>query len=590
LPGHKTAAFDLGPQLLYARRRGENLERTGIRIVALLDRLTGSHAQFMAFVTGEPSEESLLVDHPIGRIGAPGELTPEFPPTGYAIAGGMRELAFRFLSLQRDRIDFRDHTIAERLQHTDSGWKIHLRSLRDGSTSTISATALVLTAPVPQALDLLDACSIRLPDELVARLRDIKYTRCLALYGMFTGAGPLPSGGAWFGEGPFEWIVDNAAKGVSDTPGAFTALTSNEWATEHWMLTDAQVVERLLASLIPWCGTPLPDVPLSVLRWKWASPINPLQTPSVLVRDLALVLAGDGFACAAPDPADAALHSGEAAAGRVAGLLTAIARADNRMTSARPDRFILEITVSTPDEARQAQLGGADRLELSSALEVGGITPSLGTFHAVRSRVELPVYVLLRPRPGGFLYSDSEFEAMLRDAEEFMSAGADGLVFGILTADGGIDRLRCAKLVQIAEGHAVFHRAFDFLPDPLLALDELIELGFERVLTSGAGITAEAGATRLSALVQHAGWQLDILPAGTIRPENAADLVRETRCNQIHSSARGLVPEPLLINNPRLAGGMGTDNAGMRFSTDVELVRSLRSELDRLAASLSSSS
>jgi renalase len=253
-------------------------------------------------------------------------------------------------------------------------------------------------------------------------------------------------------------------------------------------------------------------------------------------------------------------------------------------------RFTLEIAVSTPDEAVRAKYGGADRLELSAALEVGGVTPSLGMFRAVRAAVDLPSYVLLRPRPGGFCYTNRELDSMLADAEEFMSAGAAGLVFGILTADGSIDGRSCQRLVSLARGHAVFHRAFDFLPDPLLAIDELIELGFERVLTSGGDSTAKAATARLAALIQHAGRRIEILPAGGIRPDNVADVVRETCCDQVHSSARLPITETMLASNPRLAVGMGTDNSGTGFTTDQLLVRGLRAELDRLGASLSSPS
>jgi renalase len=253
-------------------------------------------------------------------------------------------------------------------------------------------------------------------------------------------------------------------------------------------------------------------------------------------------------------------------------------------------RFTLEIAVSTPNEAALADAGGADRLELSTALEVGGLTPSLGTFRAIHAAVDLPIYVLLRPRPGGFCYSGREFDAMEADAEEFMAAGAAGLVFGILTPAGSIDRQHCRRLIALAHGHAVFHRAFDFLHEPLRAVDELIDLNFERVLTSGCDSTAKAGTARLAALVQHVGRRIEILPAGNIRPDNVTDLVRETRCDQVHSSARLPITDPMLASTPRLAVGMGADASGSRYTTNQLLVSELRAELDRLAASLLSHS
>src|SRR5207253_8751811 len=144
----------------------------------------------------------------------------------------------------------------------------------------------------------------------------------------------------------------------------------------------------------------------------------------------------------------------------------------------------LEVAVSTPDEAAIAEKHGADRLELSSALEVGGLTPSIGLFGAVRRAVAIPVYVLIRPRPGDFCYTPAEFAAMVADAEHFMSAGAAGLVSGVLTEQGAIDRQRCRELVAVARKGGVFHRAFDFLTGHFVALDELLDIGFDRILTS----------------------------------------------------------------------------------------------------------
>lgn len=242
----------------------------------------------------------------------------------------------------------------------------------------------------------------------------------------------------------------------------------------------------------------------------------------------------------------------------------------------------LEIAVSTPDEAVEAELAGADRLELSSALHAGGLTPSLALYRAVRDAVRVPVWVLIRPRPGGFAYSGREFAVMGADAELVLSEGAAGIVFGVLSPGGRTGRARCRTLVQLAKGRAVFHRAFDFLPDPLSSLDELVELGFARVLTSGGAATAEAGAGRLAELVRHAGSRIEVLPAGGVRPQNVAALVRATGCGQVHAAVRVDAPDPLLAAHPHLAAGMGGPSA-----TSGELVRGLREQLDRLAGSLS---
>ena len=246
-----------------------------------------------------------------------------------------------------------------------------------------------------------------------------------------------------------------------------------------------------------------------------------------------------------------------------------------------PPRYLLEIAVGTPDEARRAAKGGADRLELSSGLELGGLTPSLGLFRAVRACVEIPVYVLLRPRAGGFHYLPGELAAIRADAELFLAEGADGIVLGILDESDTIDGARCRELVELAEGKAVFHRAFDFLADPLGALDALVALGFERVLTSGSPSTAQADAKQLAALVLYAAGRIEVLPAGGIRPGNVADLVRASGCTQVHSSARGPGRFAVPGANPRLVTAMGTVD-----ETSPAVVRGLRLELDRLAASL----
>ena len=136
--------------------------------------------------------------------------------------------------------------------------------------------------------------------------------------------------------------------------------------------------------------------------------------------------------------------------------------------------------------------------------------------------------------------------------------------------------------MKAANGKAVFHRAFDFLPNPTVRLEELIALGFERVLTSGGASTAETGTNSLAALVQHAGWQIEVLPAGYIRQHNVADLVRATKCDQVHAACRVPMADPLLMNNPRLAASMGAPG-----ELSSELVRDLRQQLDQLAESLS---
>lgn len=247
-------------------------------------------------------------------------------------------------------------------------------------------------------------------------------------------------------------------------------------------------------------------------------------------------------------------------------------------------RITLEIAATTPDEAVAAVRAGADRLELCAGLEVGGLTPSPGLLARVRELVTVPVYAMLRPRPGGFAYSADEWDVMVRDAEAFLAAGADGLVFGALDEHGHIADGPCRKLVEVAHGRAVFHRAFDFLLHAHHGLEQLIDLGFERVLTSGGRPTAREGAARLATLVARAAGRIDVVAAGGIRPENVAELVRATGCTQVHAAARGGVPDPTLLANLDLAQAMGADNLSHITTTDPALVARLRATLDQLPA------
>lgn len=220
----------------------------------------------------------------------------------------------------------------------------------------------------------------------------------------------------------------------------------------------------------------------------------------------------------------------------------------------------LEIAVTTPDEAVAAERAGADRLELCSALEVGGVTPRLETFASVRELVRVPVFVLLRPRDGEFVFSEKEIALISRDAKAFRRAGADGLVFGALKLDGRIAMEVCRRVVELAGGQATFHRAFDCLARFPASLEDVVALGFTRVLTSGGAPTASAGIPAIADLVARAAGRITVVAGGGVRPGHAAAIVRATGCTEVHSAARA-------------AGATVTDPA---------IVAALRSELNRL--------
>ncbi|MFO0967664.1 MAG: copper homeostasis protein CutC [Gemmataceae bacterium] len=240
---------------------------------------------------------------------------------------------------------------------------------------------------------------------------------------------------------------------------------------------------------------------------------------------------------------------------------------------------LLEITVTSPADARRAVNAGADRLELCAALDCGGLTPSLGAFLETRRATALPIVVLLRPRPGGFVYSEEEFAVMRRDLDLFRAHGADGFVVGLLDQHNQLDEDRLRLLVKSAHGKdLIFSRAFDLAAEPFHALDRLVDLGFRRILTSGQQPTAPQGATFLRRLHEHARGRIGILPGGGVRPDNAAELLRATGCNQVHASARRRRVDD---SAGRQEFGFCPGAEGCIEETDEGLVRALREALDR---------
>jgi len=200
-------------------------------------------------------------------------------------------------------------------------------------------------------------------------------------------------------------------------------------------------------------------------------------------------------------------------------------------------RITLEICTASPEDCVVAEQGGADRVELNCALMLGGLTPSLGSLRESRAAVRSPLIAMIRPRAGGFCYSASEFKVMQRDVESVLAEGADGIAFGILTAGGKVDMKRCRQIVRMAGGRqVVFHRAFDVVPEPITALDQLIDLGVTRVMTSGQEASAYNGAAAIARHLDYSAGRIEILPAGGINRFTVDDVVKRTGCNQVHAS------------------------------------------------------
>ncbi len=238
-------------------------------------------------------------------------------------------------------------------------------------------------------------------------------------------------------------------------------------------------------------------------------------------------------------------------------------------------RPLLEIAANSLASALAAQAGGADRVELCTGLELGGLTPSAAQIARVRERLSIPVYVLIRPRAGDFLYSDDELATMQQDIETCLSIGCDGVVFGVLDADGRVDVARCRPLLAAARGMGVtFHRAFDMTRDMPQALEDVISLGAERVLTSGGAASAITGAESIRRLVVQAAGRIVVMPGAGIQASNLADLVRTTGATEFHASAKAVHASGMRWTNPLL-----TDMAGGEIRTDEQEVRALATAL-----------
>jgi copper homeostasis protein len=244
--------------------------------------------------------------------------------------------------------------------------------------------------------------------------------------------------------------------------------------------------------------------------------------------------------------------------------------------------ILLEICCGSIDDAIQSEKGGADRVELCSALFLGGLTPSIGTIKEAKLRLKIPVMVMVRPRGGGFCYTEAEMATMERDAEAAIDSGADGVVFGALQPDGKIDVRRTNRLRHlIGNRQAVFHRAFDVTPDPLKALEQLVDLGITRILTSGQKDTVPEGAELIAKLIERAGKRIEILPGGSgLRPFNMLGIVEMTGCRQVHMTAWSAVRDSSTYARPEVTFGGALHPPEDRYDvTDAKLVREIGKKL-----------
>lgn len=233
----------------------------------------------------------------------------------------------------------------------------------------------------------------------------------------------------------------------------------------------------------------------------------------------------------------------------------------------------LEICAGDLESVMAAAEGGADRIELCSALSEGGLTPSAGMIaEARRIAPGLKLHVLIRPREGDFVYSAEETACMVADIGAARLCGADGVVIGVLTPDDEIDMAACRRLMSAAAGMSVtFHRAFDRVKDPVKALEQVIELGCDRILTSGQASSAKEGVEMLSLLNEQAAGRIILLAGAGVNPDNAQEIMRLGGVNELHASARGLKETGQAAPTVK----MGSNDGAPRMVTKASIVEKL---------------
>ncbi len=238
----------------------------------------------------------------------------------------------------------------------------------------------------------------------------------------------------------------------------------------------------------------------------------------------------------------------------------------------------IEIVVYNIESALKAQEGGADRIELCDNPSEGGTTPSFGTIESVRQNVNLDVFVMIRPRGGDFHYTNYEFHCMKRDIDQCQRLSADGVVFGIVNADGTLDKKRCKELIERARPMKVTcHRAFDMTRDPIKTLEDCIEVGFDRILTSGHQLTAAKGTTLIAELVKKANGRIAIMPGSGVNEDVVEKIITETGVSEIHFSATAFRESEMQYRNMAIAGMGSEEGSEFKYRTvDPERVRAMR--------------
>lgn len=243
---------------------------------------------------------------------------------------------------------------------------------------------------------------------------------------------------------------------------------------------------------------------------------------------------------------------------------------------------ILEVCANSYASALAAQNGGAKRVEFCDNLAEGGTTPSYGQIALAKRNLTIEIWPIIRPRGGDFLYSDMEFNLMIEDIKSCGSLQCEGIVIGILNADGSIDIERCKTLIELAKPMPVaFHRAFDMSNDMEKALEDLIELGIVRVLSSGGATSAFSGMEQLAKLVKQADGRITIMPGAGINAGNIKELYSQTGATEFHASAKVFVQSKMIYRNTTAKMGSIEDEYQYELTAE-DKVKELVHALEKL--------
>lgn len=233
-------------------------------------------------------------------------------------------------------------------------------------------------------------------------------------------------------------------------------------------------------------------------------------------------------------------------------------------------KYTLEICAGSLHSALAAQEGGADRVELCNNLSEGGTTPSYGMVKICNSLLDIPVFPIIRPRGGDFVYSNEEFQVMKEDVISCKGLGCEGIVLGILKANGEIDTERCSELISLSgKMQITFHRAFDHCCDLEKGLEDVISLGCHRLLTSGGAMYAENALSQLKRLIIHAGNRIIIMPGSGLTEENLLKIATETGAHEFHSTAKKRI-----FRHPDIQGQNSIDSNYL-YETDASKVKNM---------------